>query len=288
MCVILDNGHYIGLRQLPVTNFLTKAVPREGDRNRVTRLWEMKKNDTTISFFVGLDQPMDVGVATYKLFDALVAEYTAQQTAKFGLSLKEYAQLLSAKDIKTVRMDVQKGLVLLDSLRLSCTAGKNDPLRYDGIRLFEKATIRNSIICIEFTSAFSGLLWKGSIMQCPKLLWKIHAGRNPHSYYLLRRLAEHKRINGSASVANRISIRSLQVAAPNLPSYESIASGTRHVHKQIIHPFQRDMDALSEILSWSYCHRRGGKLTKEETAQLDYSTFSRLLVQVEWNDYPTS
>ena len=60
----------------------------------------------------------------------------------------------------------------------------------------------------------------------------------------------------------------------------------RALTRLIIEPFERDLDALEETLSWTYCHSNNTPLTDEELATLSYDVFKDLLIHTEWKDYP--
>ena len=69
---------------------------------------------------------------------------------------------------------------------------------------------------------------------------------------------------------------------------EMVEDLNRNTVARIIEPFERDMNALQEIFDWHYCHpHSGGKeLTDEELENLDFDTFSKLMIKIDWKDYP--
>ena len=60
----------------------------------------------------------------------------------------------------------------------------------------------------------------------------------------------------------------------------------RAVNRRIIEAFERDMDALEDTLTWTYCHSNNSPLTDEEIASLSYDTFISLLLKLDWKQYP--
>ena len=83
-----------------------------------------------------------------------------------------------------------------------------------------------------------------------------------------------------------IAVKTLLAVAPNLPSYEEVMATDRALNRRIIEPFERDMDALEDTLTWTYCHSNNSPLTDGELASLSYDTFISLLIKTDWKQYP--
>ena len=120
----------------------------------------------------------------------------------------------------------------------------------------------------------------------PSQLQTLNSKRNPNSYYFLRKIAEHKNMNVGKKNEDIIAVKTLLSVAPHIPTYEEVMQTSRALTRQIIEPFERDLDALEETLSWTYCHSNNTPLTDEELATLSYDTFKGLLIHTEWKDYP--
>ena len=83
-----------------------------------------------------------------------------------------------------------------------------------------------------------------------------------------------------------IAVKTLLAVAPNLPSYEEVMNTDRAISRRIIEPFERDMDALEDTLTWTYCHSNNTPLTDEELSSMSYDTFISLLIKIDWKQYP--
>ena len=83
-----------------------------------------------------------------------------------------------------------------------------------------------------------------------------------------------------------IAVKTLLAAAPNLPSYEEVMNTDRALSRRIIEPFERDMDALEDTLTWTYCRSNNTPLTDEELSSMSYDTFINLLIKIDWKQYP--
>ncbi|MGF2526096.1 hypothetical protein ACQUW0_27705, partial [Ralstonia pseudosolanacearum] len=83
-----------------------------------------------------------------------------------------------------------------------------------------------------------------------------------------------------------ISVQTLLDAAETMPTYEEVKRTDRAFSRRIMEPFERDMDAIADTLTWEYCHRKGVTLTDSELNDMDFQMFRTLLVHTEWKDYP--
>ena len=80
-----------------------------------------------------------------------------------------------------------------------------------------------------------------------------------------------------------IAVKTLLEAA-NFPKYEDIKDKGQ-IAQRIIEPFNKNLNALSDILSWEFCQAKGAALDDTDD-QFIYKKFSKLNVHVFWKDYP--
>ena len=85
---------------------------------------------------------------------------------------------------------------------------------------------------------------------------------------------------------NIIAVQTLFDTSPNIPSYEQVMESDRELKRRIIEPFERDMDALEDTLTWTYCQSGGATITREQAKIMDYDMIKDLLVKVSWKNYP--
>ena len=130
----------------------------------------------------------------------------------------------------------------------------------------------------EFLNALKLNVENQRFMYLPADLLKLDTNKNPHSYLLGRRIAEHKRINAGKPNENTIGVVTLINACPTLPAYDDVreGGGSGHISQQIIRPFERDMNALNSVFSWGY---KGKQPTR-------YSDFIAAAIEIQWNNYP--
>ena len=159
---------------------------------------------------------------------------------------------------------------------------------YKDVRILESKGINTGIIEISFGNTFFELLRRSPIMPYSNQTFITNDKRNPNSYFLLRKIEEYKNINATNPKANNgdiIAVKTLLKAAPYIPSYEEVMSSNRNLNR-IVEAFERDMNALNDVLLWEYCHSKGTTLTDKELYDFNYYTFVDCLIKITWKDYP--
>lgn len=241
---------------------------------------------------------MDVDIAaaysptTWQLFDMIVTAATESGMASrdVRISLDQYIDSRGLKDRKEARSQVVKDLSLLRISAITFTEPKS---RADGkSRSFYKLNIssgfgisRDGIITFSFNDRYFDLLKEYPVMPYPPGLLALRSAKND-SYAFFRKITEHKNMNYWKKNADIISVKTLLSVATFIPTYKEVMAGNRHTDERIIQPFERNLDALRDTLSWEYCHRNGESLTDEELNSFDYQTFKECMIHVTWADYP--
>jgi hypothetical protein len=199
-------------------------------------------------------------------------------------------ELRGLKDRKEARKQITADLEVLQTSSLSWEEKrKGGSIPYAGVNITDSwiwADDKKKAIVFTFGTTFYNMLLGNTIMHYPEQLQTLNSKRNPNSYYLLRKIAEHKNMNVGKKNEDIIAIKTLLAVATFLPSYEEVMAGNRNITDRIITPFERDMDALSETLSWNYCHSNGEPLTDAELQGFSYDFFTSLMVKTEWKSYP--
>ena len=280
------------IRQGTATNALTK-VKASTKRNTVidpitgTATITQESLTITIPDFTELT---GFKTSTYQLLDALTVALTetGAKSPIVALSLEEYMAKRGLKDKKEARKQATDDLETLFNSKISFKEKrkKGQEQSFHDIRIIDSKGIRKGIINVSFATAFYNILLGYPIMPYPAQLWTLSSKRNPNSFYLLRKIAEHKNMNVGKKNEDIIAVKTLLAVVPNLPSYEEVMEADRHLDQRIIQPFERDMDALEDTLTWTYCHSNNNPLTDEELANLSYDTFITLLIKTDWKQYP--
>lgn len=285
------------IRQGNITNDLTKIRPRESNTSVdfITGAATTTQGNFAITF-PDLDGLQGLKTSTYKLLDAITVALTESgaKSAKVTLPLDEYMSKCGLKDRKEARKQAGADLETLFNARVTYKekarkrgrkAGAEEPDFYD-MRICEAKGIRNGIISFSFGESFFNLLKGYPVMPYPPQLWRLSSKYNPNSFYFLRKISEHKNMNVGKKNEDTIAVKTLLSASPFMQSYDEVMSSDRALNRRIMEPFERDMDALAETLTWEYCHTNGLPLTEEEISDMDYNIFSGLNVRVFWKAYP--
>ena len=119
-------------------------------------------------------------------------------------------------------------------------------------------------------------------MIMPVNIFTLDISKNPHSYYICRKIAEHLRMNLGKPNENIISIKTLVESCPGLPKYETVSQTGRQVNQRIIQPFVRDLEELEKFFDWEFCNNKQQPLTDEQLTLEDYNTFIELYIKVKW------
>ena len=282
------------IRQGTATNILTKIIPNKQRNTTVNKITGIAKVEAaagnatlTIPDFVSR---AGFRTSTHQLLDALVLELTKDgaKSPFVSIPLSEYMEKRGIKDAKEARKQVNNDLQeLFDATFSFQEKRKNAAAKdYHDIRIIDSKGIKKGIINISFGSVFYEILKGYPLMPYPAQLWRLDNKKNPNSYYLLRRIYEHRNMNDGKKNADTIAVKTLLEAAPLLPTYEEVKSSDRHFKTRIIDKFERDLDALSDTLTWHYCHRNNTPVSDQELATMNYELFESLLVNIQWVDYP--
>lgn len=287
-----EKSTFSTIRQGTATNALTKIKPST-KRNTVidpitgTATITQGNLSITIPYFTELT---GFKTSTYQLLDALTVALTetGAKNPVIALSLEEYMEKRGLKDKKEARKQATDDLETLFNATISFKEKRKRGQEQDfhDVRIIDSKGIRKGIINVSFGTTFYNILLGYPIMPYPAQLWTLNSKRNPNSFYLLRKIAEHKNMNVGKKNEDIIAVKTLLAVAPNLPSYDEVMNTDRALNRRIIEPFERDMDALEDTLTWTYCHSNNTPLTDEELSSMSYDTFTSLLIKTDWKQYP--
>lgn len=211
-------------------------------------------------------------------------------------SLDEYMELCGLTDEKEARRQVNTALEVLFDLSISYddSKNKNRSRNYRDIRLVDDKGIKNGTVYLHFAHAFSEMLEGCPVMPYPLAILKASKGReHRNSYFIARKMTEHKNMNAGKTNENTISVRTLLEAAPFLPTEEEVrGSNSRSLTDRIINPFTNDLEEACTILGltsegYELHYAGGAEIPDDELLSLDYETFIDAYVRFDtWPDYP--
>lgn len=280
------------IRQGTSTNALTKLRATEGKGLTIDQITgdATIKNGNFILTIPKYEQLTGLKTSTYQLLDAITVALTESgaKSPTVILPLEEYMKRRGLKDRKEAKTQAKADMEILRGASFSWEERRGKKTEsYSFVNLADSGEIRrNGDIVFTYGTTFYNILLGYPVMPYPAQLQTLNSKRNPNSYYLLRKIAEHKNMNIGKKNENIIAVKTLLSVAPFLPTYEEVMETGRQLDQRIIKPFERDMDALETTLSWNYCHSLDQPLTDEELSTMSYATFEELLIHTEWRNYP--
>lgn len=281
------------IRQGTSTNALTKFRAITGKTatiDSVTGTATIKQGNFTLTI-PNYEQLAGLKTSTYQLLDAITVALTESgaKSPTVILPLSEYMKRRGLKDRKEAKNQAKADMEILRQASFTWEEkrGKNTN-SFTFVNLADSGEIRrNGDIVFTYGNTFYNVLLGYPVMPYPSQLQTLSSKKNPNSYYFLRKIAEHKNMNIGKKNEDLIAVKTLLAVAPFIPTYEEVMQDKgRALTRLIIEPFERDLDALEETLSWTYCHSNNTPLTDEELATLSYDVFKDLLIHTEWKDYP--
>ncbi len=278
-------------RQGTATNELSRQIilpSSDFDLDRFTGTATFKRENIQLSF---IDRNDFSGLrgSTHRLLEALVMYFTegGSKDKTVAIPLREYMELCGLKDIKETRKQVRADLLMLRKMSITFTdKTTGDDRNYYNVSLAQGHGIINSVITITWGDLFYELLKSYPFMPIHHLYFKLDLNRLPHSRPLLRKIHTHKRINAGRPNEDSLSVATLLEECQELPTYEAVMAGNRNLYDRIIKPFEKNLDALKEALTWEYFYSDGTPLKKEDRQALNYELFITLIVKFTWKDYP--
>lgn len=280
------------IRQGTSTNALTKLRATEGKGLTIDQITgdATIKNGNFILTIPKYEQLTGLKTSTYQLLDAITVALTESgaKSPTVILPLEEYMKRRGLKDRKEAKTQAKADMEILRGASFSWEERRGKKTEsYSFVNLADSGEIRrNGDIVFTYGTTFYNILLGYPVMPYPAQLQTLNSKRNPNSYYLLRKIAEHKNMNIGKKNEDIIAVKTLLSIAPFLPTYEEVMETGRQLDQRIIKPFERDMDALETTLSWNYCHSLDQPLTDEELSTMSYATFEELLIHTEWRNYP--
>jgi len=238
-------------------------------------------------------------ISTHKLLDACAIDLTAHSQYRGNgevktavcIPIEEYMRLcdipLTKPSKDKTRRRLQEDLETIYSISLEWKERSGKVIKdYAKMRIVTSQGIKRGSIFVNFSPEFAKYLTGAYIMQYPKALFKIDE-RNPNGYHLGRKLLLHHSIDNNQRIgtANLISVRALLDVCPDIPTYEEVMSGYRHVDRLIKAPFENALDTL-DFITWEYSNSKGVPLTKKQLDSVTYADFIALYIRFTVKDFP--
>ena len=227
--------------------------------------------------------------------------FSGAKSLEDNLTLDDYMTIRGLQDKETARKRFEEDMNLILNSTISYDKERKVTDKDGNVKVYKSriggfnllqdwnwTDSKKNMITFKFTEIFFKILKHSTIMNLPILYYKINSNNNPASCDFLLKISILKNYNIGKDNENIISVDTLLKSTRAIPTKERVDEMDRNTAARIIEPFERDMNALQEAFDWHYCHpHSGGKeLTDEELEKLDFDTFSRLMIKIDWKDYP--
>lgn len=223
------------------------------------------------------------------------------------LSVKEYMELCGLSDAKSAKEQLAQSLQWLYHVSAEWEETVYDDFEtgkrlktpvvhhwqariFDSIGEDKSNPVKRGKMYVKFNPDIVTNLSYGYVAEKPTALFRINQRINPNSYQIGTKLALHKNMNLTRPNENRIGVRTLLESLPNIPSYDEVMQGSRHITRKIIAPFERDLFALVDDYGVCedihYCNSKGIPLTDEQLSDYGYDEWINWYVEFTLKDYP--
>ena len=298
---------YLYISQNNLTNYFNKVInlsPSRGDLSVWDTQATYKQGPMTIEMphYDQLLEKFSIGktgefnIHTKKMLDIATLAFSQNgHNPVIRLSIKKYMELCGLRDEKETRKQVNAALEALYDISLSYddSKNKNKSRNYGDMRICDIKGIKNGVIYLHFTQAYTVMLTECPVMPYPIAILQASVGReHRNSYFIARKMAEHKNMNIGKRNENIISVRALLEAAPYLPTEKEVRSSDRHFDRRIITPFLEDLEKACNSLGigsegYELHYEGGAEIPDDELVNLNYETFINAYVRFdEMPDYP--
>ena len=310
-----SNKKFGKILQAKPTNALTSTSGKNVTPNLIGNA-EIICNDVQI--FIEQFSQINLNVQTYKVLDVCILKLT--KNFPYGkkvtdealilhkditISTDDYMKMTGLKDRKQAYNQLKDAMNTLYRISFKWdekifVKNKETVVHYN-LRLAEAMKITSSTdviknifergsVTLSLSIQMARFFTTAYIMPYPYNLLTVNSHKNPHSYFIGRKLSLHYNMNVGKSNANRIAVATLIATLPELPKYNEIPKRQGQVTKRIIQPFERDLIALQDtykiLKEWHYCNPHGEPLTEEQILRYNYSTWIEWLIEFSFEDYP--
>ncbi len=277
---------YYIIAQSRSSNALARKLTKRVGDDQLSMFGSAEFSDDTFKLSISHYRELKKGisVSALKLLDILVIKATNSFLSDplVKLPLKEFMGMRGLKDEKEARKQIKRDMEALDRVKFEYKGvGQNKNSWFKVSLSGGYYGVVNSVLHYRFNEEFFQSLRihdaKYLYMHIPIEAFKLADNHHPYSYYLARRLAEHKRMNAGKSNEDIISVKTLLESCVNMPKYDELGEA-KQVGTRIRGPFERDMDALGGTIKWHYIG------DSPET----WEEFINATVQIEWHLYPNA
>lgn len=251
---------------------------------RNTRKIPMSKK--RIAQFADVTAEIERGMttATAQVMDYINSVFTMgsnQNSGQVEFTVDDYMTDSQLASTRTAKAKLKKALDDLLGVTLHFNGG---PVT-GAMHIYAEYKIkRGGHVTITLAPTYHKFLSSSFPMPMPILLFQLNPQSQATSWYILRTLAENKRMNYGRPSADRLKVKYILAKCPSLPAYKEIAD-EGHVSRKIMEPFFKALEPLTKAIDYTFIGPDGQPLNYQEG--LDYDTFANSIFAVKkWRNYP--
>jgi len=204
-----------------------------------------------------LGKSMELPTSLMKLLDMLVIEFTdnlnqndeieALENNIIFLPVSAYKNKLEIENVTDAKKQIERNLGILMNILISFEGKIKNNEKYSDVTIIEDYAICKGVVAVCFSNEFVEMLKSAYTMPYPLVALEVgKGGMNRNSYYIVRRLAEHVRINKDKTRRSNIKVRTLLASCPALPTEDKVP--VKKFDEKIMKPFLEDLNLSMQRL----------------------------------------
>ena len=247
-----------------------KKKTKEGiPANEITRTNINTKKETTVTCAFNNGALLQEGICIFRYSFMKYRKNSSQIIFTIDEYMKERGLTSKHKTAKSITREAKK----LAGIQIQIK-GKTD---YGVFNPFSEIWYKNNVIKIELSPTAQKIFEIATAHEyIPTGILRIDTQAHPHTVPLIMKLSELKAMNHGKARDDIHKVKEL-IKDTELPDYQTVKArmGRRYKDK-IINPFERDMNASKDILTWEYLEGSGAS----------WNEFKEAKVKITWNNHP--
>lgn len=254
----------------------------------------LKVDDSIVNYDLGdivlsFNKEKKLNVQGLKMLDFLLVQSNNSNYFKddsFQIPIKNYMEICGLTSYRNAKKQIANGLMNLMNLKVTIKDDeKKSKINIYQEQLIRKFIIKNGYLFVRLDEPLIYMIRTSRYMTLPNQLFRINNVKFPNSYYLLKRVSEHKNINKNSTNEDILTIKTLLESCPNLPKYNEIKTSGQ-INQRIKDPFFRDLDHLAETFTYELFTANKVRITVERAKELPFEEFENIRIHIKWVTYP--
>lgn len=245
--------------------------------------------DEHFAYVLDKTQKLNLAPSTMQLLLYILVKASAlnlnENNRQVSISLAEYLKLSKKNNEISGRRKIHEDLSKIRSLHIRFRDNERQKDFLD-MNLFSviEGKFQGGEITTTFTPEFISYYNALPKMYLPNKIFEIDTRYNPNAFYILLTLSYFYNVNkNNKERSNTIPIKTLINYCPKLPNDYLEIKKSGQSYQRIIKPFERDMQAISNIIDWYYLDLFGNV---QQMGKKSLNSFLESKIHFEFNDMP--